>query len=70
MCPEDDPSIEKDKDEGKTLTTLTNIGLIGGAITAGIGVAWWLFGGSDTEQPPVSASCSPAGCGGAVRGSF
>ena len=73
MCPMDmcEPGsdFEDTKDRGQTLATVTDILLISGVISAGVGVTLFLVGGAseDERDPSVSAGCTGDGCMGSVR---
>jgi len=68
-CP---PGFEDTRDSGQTLATVTDVLLIGGLVTAGVGVVLLALGvGSDDDQEPsLSFACTLDGCGGSARVPF
>jgi tetratricopeptide (TPR) repeat protein len=55
---------------GQTLATVTDILLIGGVVTAGVGVALWFSSGETAAEvppePAATAACTTQGCFGSV----
>jgi hypothetical protein len=63
VCPSDlDRSEPEDaSDEVGTLSLVTDVLLIGGAVIAGVGITLLILDTAETEEPVV-AGCGPTGC--------
>jgi hypothetical protein len=68
-CP---PGFEDTRDRGQTLATVTDVLLIGGLVTVGVGVVLLALGvgSSDEEETSVSFGCTAEGCMGSGRVRF
>ncbi len=70
VCPSD-YDLQSNRDSADTLSTFTDVLLIGGGIVAATGlVLLFVLDDDDTEEQHISAMCTPAFCGASVRGSF
>lgn len=71
VCPSE-YDLARDRDSARTLSTTTDVLLIGGALLAATGVGLLLFLDDDDENPAdnLSAVCAPGYCGAQYKGSF
>lgn len=76
VCPPDLPRTEaKDtSDKISTLSSITDVLLVGGIVVAGVGVVLLTMDGSETESdlsaPVATAGCGPTGCAARLNVSF